>query len=268
MQAVQEASAVERWRRLCAQPRLVGRETRARGTSPSSVQVNTFQLPPRLRAPSSSSSAECVRSRAQTRASVRNHRVHPIACRVGHRFDPSCGPRPLASPRKRRAAAAFLLREQAAPTLGGKKGAVWSFVLWALGSLDSPSKGDSDCDFCQAVWTPTASQVFGRRRSNQLVQHRASSRLQLRWFFLPLLSLFACPPRRCAGLPTLPFSPSPRAYMRGIYARTKRIFRPETSSHHTCIILALCCVAPRLRCRQSRLAAWFRPRLHDTDEDP
>lgn len=201
------------------------------------------------------------------------HRSATIACIqlhavFGHRFDPSCGPRPLASPRKRRAAAAFLLREQAAPTLGGKKGAVWSFVLWALGSLDSPSKGDSDCDFCQAVWTPTASQVFGRRRSNQLVQHRASSRLQLRWFFLPLLSLFACPPRRCAGLPTLPFSPSPRAYMRGIYARTKRIFRPETSSHHTCIILALCCVAPRLRCRQSRLAAWFRPRLHDTDEDP
>lgn len=38
MQAIQEASAAERWRRLCAQPRLVGRETRARGPSPSSVQ--------------------------------------------------------------------------------------------------------------------------------------------------------------------------------------------------------------------------------------
>lgn len=213
-------------------------------------------------------SAECVRSEAQTRASARKHRVHAIACVGGHRLDPSCAPRPLANPRERHAAAALHVAKASSSDSGGK-GGVWSFVLRALGSLDRTTTGDCDSDFV--------------RQSGPRPRARSSDAdVPINWFSVglqagcssvgsscpPPLSLCLSSANRLCLVANAALAPWARAYMRRIHARTKQIFRPETSSHHACIILALCCVAPPLRCRQSRLAAWFRPRLHDTDEDP
>lgn len=118
-------------------------------------------------------------------------------------MDPSCAPRPPASPRERHAAAALHVAKASSSDSGGK-GGVWSFVLRALGSPVQQRatailtlSGSLDPDREPGLRTPTFQSIGSASGFKP-----AAAPLVLP---APLLSLFACPLRiDCAWLPTPP----------------------------------------------------------------